>query len=233
MRLGKPLAILGVVSIVAAMAVAGTAFAQTPTPTPNQQTKTDYLNVFLDKLAGALGIDRSRLDAAVKTARDQTVDQAVADGRLSQERADRIKAQPGIQGFGFGFGPFGRGAKPFVPRMGGQAVMDAIAGALGMSSQDLMTQLRSGKTLAELAQGKEQQVKDAVVATVKAKLDPLVQSGKITQAQEDQMLDKIRNSDLNRIGIFGKPFGRGFGPKQTPTPGPTGGSAAVRLRGAL
>lgn len=203
MKLRRVLVVLGLAGALAVTAVAGTAIAQTPTP--NTQTGTNYQEYFLDRLASALGTTRDKLTSAFTQARNETADQAVKDGKLTQEKADRMKAQQGIGPFGFhGFGSdmdrgdMGRGGK-MDGFMGGGQSREAIAGALGITTQELDTQLRSGKTLAELAAGKEQAVKDAMVAAEKTRLDQAVAGGKITQAQADQRLEQLRNADLNSL----------------------------------
>lgn len=198
MKLRRVLVVLGLAGALAVTAVAGTAMAQTPTP--NTQTGTNYQEYFLDRLASALGTTRDELTSAFTQARNETADQAVKDGKLTQEKADRMKAQQGIGPFGFhGFGgDMDRGGK-MGGFMGGGQSRGAIAGALGITTQELDTQLRSGKTLAELAAGKEQAVKDAMVAAEKTRLDQAVAGGKITQAQADQRLEQLRNADLNSL----------------------------------
>lgn len=203
MKLRRVLVVLGLAGALAVTAVAGTAIAQTPTP--NTQTGTNYQEYFLDRLASALGTTRDKLTSAFTQARNETADQAVKDGKLTQEKADRMKAQQGIGPFGFhGFGgdmdrgDMGRGGK-MGGFMGGGQSREAIAGALGITTQELDTQLRSGKTLAELAAGKEQAVKDAMVAAEKTRLDQAVAGGKITQDQANQRLEQLRNADLNSL----------------------------------
>lgn len=228
MKFRKPLVILGLAGVVTALVVGGTAFAQTPTPSPNQQAKTSNGEFFLDRLAAALGTTRDKLNGAFTQARNETVDQAVKDGRLTQEQADRIKSQQGTAPFGFGFGVLGRGGKGGAAFMGGSQVRDAIAKVLGMTPEDLANQLRSGKSLAELAKGREQTVKDAIVSAVKPQLDQAVKDGKITQDRANQILDQIRTSDLNSLGgrgglmLDGKWKGRMSGPRgdKNPTPAP-------------
>jgi len=230
MKLRKPLVILGLVGVVAALAVVGTAFAQTPPS--DQQAKTNYQQFFLDRLANALGVTTDKLNSAFTQARNETVDQEVKDGKLTQERADQIKSKQGTVPFGFGFRGFegGRdrhagfaGPKGF---MGGTQVRDAIAKALGMTSDDLTNQLRSGKKLADLAKGKEDAVKSAIVDAMKPQLDQAVKDGKLTQDQENQILDRIQKSDLNS---FGGHWGMGRnwqkGPNKGQTPAPRGNSS--------
>jgi hypothetical protein len=214
---------LGLLGLVASMAVAGTVLAQTPTPPPGQSATANYGQFFLDRLAANLGIPKERLTEALTRARDETADQAVKDGRLSQQQADRLKAQPGVPPFGFGFGFHGekRGMPGFAFRFEGP-VRDAIAGALGMTTQQLNEQLRSGQTLGQLAQGKEQAVRDAIVGAVRPQLDQAVQNGRMTQDQANQILSKIQNMDLNQLGMHpGNKLDLRRGPRLNPNGTPT------------
>ena len=101
---------LGIVVLVGVLGI-GAVFAATPTPT----TSTNYHDVFVSKLAAALGIDEQQKVAnALVTARDQTIDQAVTDGRITQQQADWMKQrqqqmQQGGFGPGYGHGMMGGG----------------------------------------------------------------------------------------------------------------------------
>jgi hypothetical protein len=69
-----------------------------------------------------------------------------------------------------------------------------IASALGISTSSLQTQLKDGKKLSEIAtaQGKTlDDVKTAVTASLKTKLDKAVSAGKITQTQADDQLKMV------------------------------------------
>ncbi|MCP2013675.1 hypothetical protein L1280_000803 [Deinococcus sp. HSC-46F16] len=82
-------------------------------PSQNQapSSGTNYADVFLQKLAAALGVTVERLKAAALSAGSATVDQAVGAGDLSAEQAAQIKErmQNDPLRFGFGRGGFGRG----------------------------------------------------------------------------------------------------------------------------
>jgi hypothetical protein len=107
----------GVVSLVA---LTGAAFAQ------SGGSDTDPQSTFLDRLAQKLGIERSVLDNAVQSAREEIAGErldalladAVAAGRITQAEANEIKAwynsRPDsadkVAGLGYGFAHF---AKPF------------------------------------------------------------------------------------------------------------------------
>ena len=101
---------------------------------------------FLAKVAAKLGIGEDKLTTAVDEAYSETIDEQVAAGKLTQDQADRLKER----GFELGpmFGP--RGGMRFA--VGGVDLMQSAADTLGLSSDDLMTQLRDGKSLADVAE---------------------------------------------------------------------------------
>ena len=71
----------------------------------------------------------------------------------------------------------------------------AAADYLGLTPRQLFQQLRSGKSLAEIAvaQGKTVDgLKSAILAAVKARVDRVVAAGRITSAQEQTFLGKVQ-----------------------------------------
>jgi hypothetical protein len=90
----------------------------------------------------------------------------------------------------------------------GQEALNAAAQKLGMTAQDLMTELRSGKTLADVAKEKSVSagdLKTAIVNAVDAQIDQAVTAGKLTQSQADNIKAQVAKIDLT------KPFGMGIG----------------------
>ena len=71
---------------------------------------------------------------------------------------------------------------------------DAVASVLGMTADELHTELRAGKSLASIAESKGvavQKVIDAIVAEVKAHVADEVASGELTQAEADAKLADV------------------------------------------
>jgi len=211
MRSIRPITMIGIGAAVVSLAltaVVGTAIAQTANPPTTQGTapaKTrsapGYQSQFLERLAADLGSSVDKLKAALTQARNETVDQAVKDGRLTQQQADRIKARPATMpgpAFRFGRGDVAGRARDRAAVLGAPE-RASVAQALGMSPQELSAQLRT-KTLAQIAQGKEQRVKDAISSALKARLDQAVKDGRITQDQENQRLSQVQRLDLSKIG---------------------------------
>lgn len=217
--------------------------AQSPTPAaPTGQPPTNSLEQsFWQALATRLGVSLSQLTQAVKDAAEDTVTSAVQAGTLTQAQADQLNQridqwQPG-QGLplGKGGGPGGRGG-PGGP-MGGPAVFDAVAQALGMTTAELQTSLQGGQTLTAIAQAKgisADTVKQAVVTAKKAEVDAALQSGRLTAdqaAERKQQIDQqAATLDLDNLlrGAGGRGGRGGFGipgdgplPQRTPvaTPG--------------
>src|SRR5438128_2242559 len=86
------------------------------------------------------------------------------------------------------------------------AELDAVAKALSMSTADLKSQLRAGKSLSDLETAKgvnDATLRAAARQAAKGVLDPAVKAGTITQTQEDRVLQSI---DAGRF--FGVPFRR-------------------------
>ncbi|MFZ4517435.1 MAG: hypothetical protein ACOYOP_03545 [Microthrixaceae bacterium] len=159
----------------------------------------------------------------------ETLKPLVDNGTITQAQADAVikalvdagppKGERGPGGHG---GPGGRG-------MRGGPGLDKAAEALGLTADQLRTELQSGKTLAQIAQEKgvdKQKVIDAMVAGLKAHLDEEVKSGEHTQAEADQKLIEgtQRITDMVNNGFKGGP-GRG-GPDAPPPAdgGSTGGN---------
>lgn len=178
-------------------------------------TGTNYADVFLQKLAAQLGITLDKLKAAATAAGTATIDQGVKAGNLTADQAAFMKqnlaqnplALAGGRGFG---GPGGRHGGMGGLRAGGPAVMAAVARALGLTEQQLMTELQAGKTIVQLAQAKgvtTLSLHAAAVAALKTVLAAEVTAGRLTQTQADQMVQQAQ-ADAN-FGLT--PGGPGFG----------------------
>jgi hypothetical protein len=96
----------------------------------------------------------------------------------------------------------------------------AAATYLGITQEQLLTQLQSGKTLAQVADGTSGKsaagLVDALVAAETAELDAALKAGTITQAQHDQMVAGLKarfTAMVNHTGpAHGPGFGHGHGP---------------------
>jgi hypothetical protein len=169
-------------------------------------------DAYLNDIAGRLHVTRAQLDAALKDAFGDRLDADVKAGKLTQAEADAIKKRAEQQGgaplLGGGFragpgpGPGPQGG-PGPRRFGGAAGAGLTSAAkfLGLTDAQLRQQLQSGKSLAQIAGDKGKSVSDleqAIKDGVKAQLDSLVTSKKITQTQEDDALSKL-NAHLDDL----------------------------------
>ncbi len=130
--------------------------------------------------------------AAHKSPLDQVLDDLVAKGTITQAQADAVR-----NGVDAKRKELGQNMGPGM-RLGGGAGMMGVFGdvakQLGMTPQDLLTELRSGKSLADVAKAKgldEQKVIDSLVSAADARIDQAVKDGKLAQDKADTMKAKL------------------------------------------
>ena len=150
---------------------------------------------------------------------DGTIDEAQRDRvaeHLAEEMPGRGKGLGG--GHGRGHGPGGPGFGPGGRGIGALKVgLDVAAEKLGMSREDLVTELRSGKSLADVAGEKGVSVEDltaALKAEAVERLDAAVADGRLTQAEADEkkaVLDEHLARAVQREGGHGRGHGWGRG----------------------
>jgi hypothetical protein len=181
-------------------AFAGGAYAATQSGTGSRQA-------FVNDVAKRLHVTTAQLDAAVKAAFLDRLNAAVAAGRLTQAQANQMKQRIEQRGrlpfFGLrGLGP-GRylGPPGLAPHRllrpgthGRNAPLAAAAGYLGLTRAQLLSDLASGQSLAQIAKARGKSLsglKQAAVAPLKSSLDRAVAAGRITKAQEQQLLSRL------------------------------------------
>ena len=218
---------------------------QTPTGTPGtrpgrpmdpdqrqqfEQQRQQQQQAFINSVASHLGVTPDALTAAMKQARIDQINEAVKDGKLDQNRANQIiQAIQSGQGF-MGPGPGGPGGgRPGFqgrPQMGGPGMF--AASALGLTPEQLRTEMQGGKSLAQVAQAhniSRDDLKSKLMAARKAQLDQAVASGRLTADQENQALGRF-TSNLDHMIDFvpgqGGPGQGPRGPRGGPQPSPTG-----------
>jgi hypothetical protein len=112
----------------------------------------------------------------------------------------------------------------------GLAGLQAAAEALNMTTDELITALRSGRTLEELATeaGVDlQDVQDAIQAAhttaIRERIQQALDAGTITQEHADWLLEGLDKGFIGAPGGFGLggPRGPGLGPAPIPTEQPT------------
>jgi hypothetical protein len=188
-----------------AIAGGGVAIGATQFGSPSEESQA-----VVNDAAKQLGVTPTALTNALKQALMNRVDAAVAAGHLTKAQGDAIKAriQSGSVPF-FGFGPGGPGG----PHHFGQNLQVA-ADYLGLTTDQLRSQLESGKTLAAIAKEQGKSVDgliDALYNAVKKELDQAVADGRLTKDQEQTILPHIREGITARVnGTMPQFDGRSF-----------------------
>lgn len=105
----------------------------------------------------------------------------------------------------------------FAKKRGGQGgQLKQVATVLGIDQQQLVSQLKAGQSIADIASaaGKtEQSVIDALVAQATQKIDQAVTNGKLTQDKATQMESKL--PDRIKKMVERKWFGKKHNAQQT------------------
>ena len=196
------------------------------------QSGTNPRQAFLNDVAKRLNVSPSQLNSAVKGAMIDKLNAAVKAGLLTQAQANQIEKniQNGNAPFFGGPGFFGHrfGGPGFGPASGG---LSAAARYLGLSQSQLLSDLRSGKSLAQIAsdQGKSVSgLKSAITDAVTSNLDKAVSSGELTKSQEQQILSNLSSRIDQIVKGTAPPWGAGFRGRPGALPyGPPGGTGGA------
>src|SRR5919205_2485364 len=139
--------------------------------------------------AKELGVTPSALTAALKKALENRVDDAVAASRLTEAQGEELKQRIQSGDLPLFFGPRGGPHEHF-------GELDATASYLGLTEAELRTQLESGKSLAQVAKDRGKSVDGLIQALVDSatkRLDAAVAAGRLTKAQEQQILSGLED----------------------------------------
>jgi hypothetical protein len=165
----------------ATIAVAGAQTGTTTTTAPANATPPDHP-------------DRG---AAQKSA----LDPLVADGTITQEQEDKVLgALENAAPMDHHGGPGGPGGHMLG------AGMDVVANALGITTDELKTDLQNGQSIADIAKAKgvdPATVVQAITDAANTKLDEAVASGKLTQDQADKI--KANETEMITAMVNGTP----------------------------
>ena len=117
---------------------------------------------------------------------------------------------------------------PILTICGAADPLDAAAEAIGIQTSELLSALREGRTIEEVAEAHDVSVEDVIDAVVTAEqdhLDALVTDGRLTQAQADALSADLEERATDLVNGDLAPFplsGHGFEPGVTGPPGPFG-----------
>ena len=196
-----------------------------------QQLRTDLQTKSLAQIAQEHGKTAAEVATAMKNAAHQRIDQAVTNGRLTQDQANTAKTQidQRIDQFmnqvlpqrganpGRGRGPAGAFG-PGALRMG----FETAASVIGITPEQLRTDL-PGKSLTQVAQMHNKSRTDLVNGLEKAahdRIDQAVTAGRLTQDQANTAKTQI-DQRIGQLVDQVVPQG-GFNPNRGPGRGPGG-----------
>ena len=229
----------GAALLVAGLGAAG-AIAASRMLSPNEESKA-----IIDDAASQLGVEPSELSDALKEALKNRIDEAVDEGRLSEEQAKALEERidesdyPLLGGpWKFGLGPRGPGLEGFglLGHFGGFKLLSTAASYLGITEAELREALED-QTLAEIAKDHGETAAGLVqqlVATQTKRIDEALADGRITDEQatalkadlQDRM-EAFVNGELRwRIDGDRPRFWPGSGSPRAPPLSPFGGPSA-------
>ena len=179
--------------------------------TPEDLAKELKAGKTLTDVAAARGKDSAKLAQDLQTAMANRIDEAVKAGKLEAKQAAEIKAGlaervqslltkqwPSYEGHAKGHKGPGKG-------VGGKAlfrgVHEQLPSILGMDAAALKAEVRSGKSLAEIAQAKGISKADLIAklqAVAVQNLEQAIKDGKVTQ----EAAAKIKASLPERLGAM-------------------------------
>ncbi|MBI1259835.1 MAG: hypothetical protein GC204_20395 [Chloroflexi bacterium] len=226
-----------IIAVIAAISVVGVVSAQdqTPPPAPAATGSGSILRQLLQVVADDLNLqpqdilqqmrgqsladviaanngDLDKITADITSTITDRVNQAVTDGKMTQERADQFlgnldtAVQNALQGNGplaqrrNGApgplrGPLNGGLHPNMLGLDVRPLLKAAQDATQLTPLQLAQEIRGGKTLAEVITahgGDPAAVETTAIASATQQLDKVRENGNLTQEQETSMLDGLK-----------------------------------------
>ena len=208
-------AVAGAAVVVTASA-AGMSFGFRPAVTTQSaveanSTASTVCGSFMKHFAVEIGKSQAEINAAFQKAVADTLADEVKSGQITQAQADAIKkklanqtpcALPSIHARGGGDKALGAYMQQYL---------GAAAAALGISQTQLMTDLKSGQSLSQVAAAQhvsEADFRTRLIANLKPALDQAVTDKKLTATQEQMIINRLQTGELplwNRPAKHQKP----------------------------
>ena len=165
------------------------------------------------EIAEGYGSTGQALIDAIVSAEKTHLDQAVAEGKITQEQADSILARHTRTATQW----VNEGKDPVAPQCRRKARvarhwLKIAAETVGMPVRGFVAAVREGQTPAQIANANGssgEAIIDAIVADARERLDQTVAEGKITQEQADKRLAQITEKVTNWVenGLPKRPDG--------------------------
>lgn len=225
---GLVLAAFVLTGLAATFALGGFSLAQEDTPTatapaqdeatatpgadetPSADNKDTLREDLLQRLADELGISVDDLRQAMSNVALDLVDQAVADGRITEDEAADIRERIASGDFPFFFGRHQFHGGPGLCL--GRYAVSEVAEFLGIEPATVLDGLQNGQSLAQIAEanGKTRdELKNYLLDELTDKVNQAVENGRITQERADEILanapDRI-DQQIDREGLPERPF---------------------------
>lgn len=150
---------------------------------------------FVSKFAANLGVGEDKVTAALEATKKQMLDEAVQQGKLTREQADKMAANEG-----FGLGGFGFGHDRDHSFMGKGRHLESMAKVLGITADQLKTEFESGKKIEAIVTGHGMtmdQFRQKMMELKKDEISKAVKDGKLTQDQANKIMQKMEQRQKN------------------------------------
>jgi hypothetical protein len=195
--------VVGIATVIAILGLAVGAVALAQEPEDSADWSFKFRDKFREAIAGALGIDVEKYDAAVEEAQGKVLEGAVEEGVLTEEQAERLRERSEL---GFGRGMMPHGAAGFRGRGGGRmpghgrggfmggpgnSLVAFAAEAVGMDVDDLLAALQDGKTVTDFG-GDPEVIAGAYLEPMAERLKEAVANERITEEQAASMMEQMR-----------------------------------------
>jgi hypothetical protein len=162
---------------------------------------------FVAETAERLGVTPEELTVAMTESQIEIIDEAVAEGRMTEEQAAKLKER--IEEYGplsvIGRGHRARPAKGLCH--GARLVVGAAAEVLTKEPSEVAAGVKSGESLAEQAEAQGMSVEDfkaALLDAIKSQLEAKVAEGAITQEQVDRKFAGIEEHIDSIVNFEGR-----------------------------
>lgn len=160
------------------------------------QGEDEPVQTFLGRVAEKLGIGEDELRSAISEVEGEIVDEKVAEGLLTPDQGERLKERI-EEGNPLGpraFHRIGEGGRHHYPWL---LPLHSLATVLGIEPQDLVSELKEGKTPAQLAEEQgmtRDELTAALLDEARGKLDEQIADGNLTETQADAIFESVENN---------------------------------------
>lgn len=162
--------------------------------------KTGFQNgQSIDAILAANNVNAAGVKAAVTKDVDDRIDAAVKANKLTPEQATKLKGEvPGKLEKLFAAAPKHKPGHGKVQQVA-KHELQTVATVLNRDPKALAAELKTGKTIAEIAGPQKQAVIDALVKDANDALDKALASGKINQQQHDKAAANVTTRVTNFV----------------------------------